>query len=93
MHFIHLLSKVFGKVFGKVFAAEAAPTLKSRQRGLNLTNPHKKDGTGISFLSIQGGFGGNSTGLLRLGDIADVSLGYQTPAMTLSRFTEKIASC
>ena len=28
MHFIHLLSKVFGKAFGKVFAAEAAPTLK-----------------------------------------------------------------
>ena len=43
----------------------------------------------IKALSIQGGFGGNSTGLLRLGDIADVSLGYQTPAMTLSRFTEK----
>ena len=40
----------------------------------------------IKALSIQGGFGGNSTGLLRLGDIADVSLGYQTPAMTLSRF-------
>ena len=40
----------------------------------------------IKALSIKGGFGGNSTGLLRLGDIADVSLGYQTPAMTLSRF-------
>ncbi|QFU23283.1 MMPL family transporter [Shewanella sp. YLB-09] len=45
----------------------------------------------IKALSIQGGFGDYSTGLLRLGDIADVSLGYQTPAMTLSRFNGKQA--
>ncbi|PKH55959.1 transporter [Shewanella sp. Choline-02u-19] len=45
----------------------------------------------IKALTIKGGFGDYSTGLLRLGDIADVSLGYQAPAMTLSRFNGKQA--
>ena len=45
----------------------------------------------IKALTIKGGVGNYSTGLLRLGDIADVSLGYQSPAMTLSRFNGKQA--
>ncbi|MCL1096149.1 efflux RND transporter permease subunit [Shewanella kaireitica] len=40
----------------------------------------------VKALSIKGGIGDYSTGLLTLGDIADVSLGYQTPITTLSRF-------
>ncbi|WOT06718.1 efflux RND transporter permease subunit [Shewanella youngdeokensis] len=40
----------------------------------------------VKNLTIKGGMGNYSTGLLRLGDIADVSLDYQSPATTLSRF-------
>ncbi|MEZ9593613.1 efflux RND transporter permease subunit [Shewanella sp. 10N.261.52.F9] len=40
----------------------------------------------IKDLTIKGGIGQYSTGLIRLGDIADVTLGYKTPATTLSRF-------
>ncbi|MDR8523707.1 efflux RND transporter permease subunit [Shewanella fidelis] len=40
----------------------------------------------IKNLIIKGGAGQYSTGLIRLGDIADVSLGYKTPATSLSRF-------
>ncbi|GIU15735.1 MULTISPECIES: efflux RND transporter permease subunit [unclassified Shewanella] len=45
----------------------------------------------IKNLTIKGGVGEYSTGLIRLGDIADVSLGYKTPATTLSRFNGKAA--
>ncbi|MGS0696099.1 efflux RND transporter permease subunit [Shewanella sp. 0m-4] len=45
----------------------------------------------IKNLIIKGGIGPYSTGLLRLGDIADVSLGYQSPVTTLSRFNGKEA--
>ncbi len=40
----------------------------------------------IKNLIIKGGVGQYSTGLIRLGDIADVSLGYKTPVTSLSRF-------
>jgi len=40
----------------------------------------------IKDLTIKGGVGEYSTGLIRLGDIADISLDYQTPATTLSRY-------
>ncbi|MCL9774504.1 efflux RND transporter permease subunit [Vibrio methylphosphonaticus] len=40
----------------------------------------------IKNLMIQGGFNELGTGLIRLGDIADVTMGYQTPALTENRF-------
>ncbi|MEH0711360.1 efflux RND transporter permease subunit [Vibrio owensii] len=40
----------------------------------------------IRNLVIKGGVSELGTGLIRLGDIADVSMGYQTPALTESRF-------
>lgn len=40
----------------------------------------------IKDLTIKGGAGNYSTGLIRLGDIAEISLGYQTPATSMSRF-------
>lgn len=40
----------------------------------------------IRNLVIKGGMSELGTGLIRLGDIADVSMGYQTPALTESRF-------
>ncbi|MCK8045483.1 efflux RND transporter permease subunit [Shewanella sp. 1CM18E] len=45
-----------------------------------------KSVTDIKNLTIKGGVGQYSSGLLRLGDIADVSLGYKTPANTYSRY-------
>ncbi|MCL1051588.1 efflux RND transporter permease subunit [Shewanella abyssi] len=45
----------------------------------------------IKNFTLKGGFGSNSSGLLRLGDIADVSLAYKTPATTISRFNGKTA--
>lgn len=40
----------------------------------------------IRNLMIKGGVSKFSTGLIRLGDIANVSMGYQTPALSESRF-------
>ncbi|WP_045483758.1 efflux RND transporter permease subunit [Vibrio owensii] len=40
----------------------------------------------IRNLVIKGGMSELGTGLIRLGDIADVSMGYKTPALTESRF-------
>lgn len=40
----------------------------------------------IRNLVIKGGVSELGTGLIRLGDIAEVSMGYQTPALTESRF-------
>ncbi|PSW19811.1 AcrB/AcrD/AcrF family protein [Photobacterium sanctipauli] len=40
----------------------------------------------IRNLTIKSGIGELSTGLIRLGDIANISMGYQTPALTQSRF-------
>ncbi|MGF1733907.1 efflux RND transporter permease subunit [Photobacterium satsumensis] len=40
----------------------------------------------IRNLMIKGGVGDLGTGLIRLGDIATVSMGYQTPALSESRF-------
>lgn len=40
----------------------------------------------IRNLVIKGGVSELGTGLLRLGDIADVSMGYQTPALTENRY-------
>jgi len=40
----------------------------------------------IKNLVLKGGISGVSTGLIRLGDIADVHLDYQTPALTMSRY-------
>ncbi|ABV37817.1 putative efflux protein [Shewanella sediminis HAW-EB3] len=40
----------------------------------------------IKDLIIKGGVGEYSTGLIRLDDIAEISLDYQTPATTLSRY-------
>ncbi|ELR66293.1 Acriflavin resistance protein [Photobacterium marinum] len=40
----------------------------------------------ISNLMIKSGVGPLGSGLIRLGDIADISMGYQTPALSMSRF-------
>ncbi|GEM80291.1 efflux RND transporter permease subunit [Vibrio superstes] len=40
----------------------------------------------IKNLVIQGGISKLGTGMIRLGDIADVTMGYQTPALTENRF-------
>ncbi|PSU34013.1 efflux RND transporter permease subunit [Photobacterium lutimaris] len=40
----------------------------------------------IRNLMLKGGLGDLGTGLIRLGDIATVSMGYQTPALSESRF-------
>ena len=40
----------------------------------------------IRNLTIKGGIGELGSGLIRLGDIADISMGYQTPALSESRF-------
>ncbi|PTC03895.1 transporter [Vibrio mediterranei] len=40
----------------------------------------------IRYLVIKGGISELGSGLIRLGDIADVSMGYQTPALTENRF-------
>ncbi|WP_050904539.1 efflux RND transporter permease subunit [Vibrio campbellii] len=42
-------------------------------------------------LVIKGGVSELGTGLIRLGDIADVTMGYQTPALTESRFNGEAA--
>lgn len=45
----------------------------------------------IRNLVIKGGVSELGTGLIRLGDIADVTMGYQTPALTESRFNGEAA--
>ena len=45
----------------------------------------------IKNLTIKGGIGNYSTGLLRLGDIADISLAYKTPATSISRYNGQTA--
>ncbi|EDL70458.1 efflux RND transporter permease subunit [Vibrio campbellii] len=45
----------------------------------------------IRNLVIKGGVSELGAGLIRLGDIADVSMGYQTPALTESRFNGEAA--
>ncbi|OLQ79043.1 transporter [Photobacterium proteolyticum] len=40
----------------------------------------------IRNLTIKGGVGNLGSGLIRLGDIAEISMGYQTPALSESRF-------
>ena len=40
----------------------------------------------IRNLTIRGGVGNLGSGLIRLGDIAKISMGYQTPALSESRF-------
>ncbi|MGF1765216.1 efflux RND transporter permease subunit [Aliivibrio kagoshimensis] len=40
----------------------------------------------IKNLMIKGGIGEIGTSLIRLGDIADITMGYQTPALTENRF-------
>ncbi|MFT5788293.1 MAG: multidrug efflux pump subunit AcrB [Shewanella sp.] len=45
----------------------------------------------VKNFTLKGGIGSYSTGLLRLGDIADVSLAYKTPATTISRFNGETA--
>ncbi|WP_170930174.1 efflux RND transporter permease subunit [Vibrio coralliirubri] len=41
----------------------------------------------VANFMIKGGVGGLSTGLIRLGDIADITMGYQEPALSISRFS------
>lgn len=45
----------------------------------------------ISNFMIKGGVGDVSTGLIRLGDIADISMGYQEPPLSISRYNGKNA--
>ncbi len=49
----------------------------------NLANSSLAD---IKNLMIKGGVSELGTGLLRLGDIADVTMGYQEPMMTENRY-------
>lgn len=45
----------------------------------------------IKNFTIKGGIGHLSTGLIRLGDIADISYGYEEPALSITRFNGKDA--
>ncbi len=45
----------------------------------------------VANFMIKGGAGDLSSGLIRLGDIAEISMGYQEPALSMSRFNGKQA--
>lgn len=45
----------------------------------------------IKNFTIKGGFGELGTGLIRLGDVADISYGYDEPALSMNRYNGKDA--